>query len=69
MSLKKIIIGLIIVVAILFGVRKVLETFKGTREAPTSVIKESIRLKTEARGLVEKSREQVKDREQMLERD
>ena len=69
MNLKAIIIGLILILIIVFGVSKILESLKGTRDSATTVLKESIGLKRKAKGLVEKSRKQMEEREKLLEQE
>lgn len=69
MNLKAIIIGLILILVIVFGVSKILESFKDSREATTTVLKESIGLKKQAKDLVEQSRRQMEEREKLLEQE
>ena len=66
MSIKRILLAIIIIVAIVFGVTKIIGSLKETKEVSTTYMKEAIGLKTKAKGLVEQSEKQVKEREKAL---
>ena len=66
MSIKRILLAIIIIVAIVFGVTKIIGSLKETKEVSTTYMKEAIGLKTKAKGLVEQSEKQVKEREKVL---
>ena len=67
MSIKRILLAIIIIVAIVFGVTKIIGSLKESKEVSTTYMKEAIGLKTKAKGLVEQSEKQVKEREKVLE--
>ena len=67
MSIKQILLTIIIIAAIIFGVTKIIGTLKESKELSTTYMKESIGLKTKAKGLVEQSEKQVKEREKSVE--
>ena len=67
MSIKRILLAIIIIVAIVFGVTKIIGSLKESKEVSTTYMKEAIGLKTKAKGLVEQSEKQVKEREKMVE--
>jgi len=66
MSIKRILLAIIIIVAIIFGVTKIIGSLKESKELSTTYMKEAIGLKTKAKGLVEQSEKQVKEREKAL---
>ena len=66
MSIKRILLAIIIIVAIVFGVTKIIGSLKESKELSTTYMKEAIGLKTKAKGLVEQSEKQVKEREKVL---
>lgn len=66
MSIKRILLAIIIIVAIVFGVTKIIGSLKESKEVSTTYMKEAIGLKTKAKGLVEQSKKQVKEREKVL---
>lgn len=66
MSIKLILLAIIIIVAIVFGVTKIIGSLKESKEVSTTYMKEAIGLKTKAKGLVEQSEKQVKEREKVL---
>lgn len=66
MSIKRILLAIIIIVAIVFGVTKIIGSLKESKEVSTTYMKEAIGLKTKAKGLVEQSEKQVKEREKVL---
>ena len=67
MSIKQILLAIIIIVAIIFGVTKIIGSLKESKELSTTYMKETIGLKTKAKGLVEQSEKQVKEREKIVE--
>ena len=67
MSIKQILLAIIIIAAIIFGVTKIIGTLKESKELSTTYMKESMGLKTKAKGLVKQSEKQVKEREKMVE--
>ena len=69
MSLKAIIIVLILIGMIYFGVSRLVDSFKDVQDVSTSYLRETIGAEKKARDLVEKSREQVKRREQMVDQE
>lgn len=69
MSLKAIIIVLILIGIIYFGVSRFIDSGSDIRDVPTSYLRETIGAKEKAKDLVEKSREQVQQREQMVDQD
>ena len=66
MSIKRILLAIIIIVAIVFGVTKIIGSLKESKEVSTTYMKEAIGLKTKAKGLVKQSEKQVKEREKVL---
>ena len=66
MSIKRILLAIIIIVAIVFGVTKIIGSLKESKELSTTYMKEAIGLKTKAKGLVKQSEKQVKEREKVL---
>jgi hypothetical protein len=69
MSLKAIIIGLILIGIIYFGVSRLVDSLNDVQDVSTSYLRETIGAKKKARELVEKSREQVQKREQMVDQE
>ena len=69
MSIKRILLAIIIIVAIVFGVTKIIGSLKESKEVSTTYMKEAIGLKTKAKGLVEQSEKQVKEREKILDKE
>ena len=67
MSIKQILLAIIIIAAIIFGVTKIIGTLKESKELSTTYMKEAVGLKTKAKGLVEQSEKQVKEREKSVE--
>jgi hypothetical protein len=66
MSLKAIIIVLILIGIIYFGVSRLLDSLNDVQDVSSSYLRETIGARKKARDVVEKSREQVKKREQMV---
>ncbi|HEX9665249.1 MAG TPA: hypothetical protein VGA95_01695 [Thermodesulfobacteriota bacterium] len=66
MSLKAIIIVLILIGIIYFGVSRLMDSLNDVQDVSTSYLRETIGAKKKARDVVEKSREQVQKREQMV---
>ena len=69
MSLKAIIIVLILIGIIYFGVSRVMNSLNDVQDVSTSYLRETIGAKKKARDVVEKSREQVQKREQMVDQE
>ena len=66
MSLKAIIIVLIVIGIIYFGVSRFMDSLNDVQDVSTSYLRETIGAKEKAKDLVEKSRKQVQQREQMV---
>lgn len=66
MRIKQILLAIIIIVAIIFGITKIIGSLKESKEVSTTYMKEAIGLKTKAKGLKELSEKQVKEREKIL---
>jgi hypothetical protein len=69
MSLKAIIIVLILIGIIYFGASRLMDSLNDVQDVSTSYLRETIGAKKKARDVVEKSREQVKKREEMVEQE
>ncbi len=69
MSLKAIIIILILIGLIYFGVSRFMDSMNDVQDVSTSYLKETVGAKDKARDLVEKSRKQVQQREQMVDQE
>ena len=69
MSLKAIIIVLILIGLIYFGVSRFMESLNDVQDVSTSYLKDTIGAEKKARDVLEKSREQVKKREQMVDQE
>ena len=69
MSLKAIIIILLLIGIIYFGVSRFMDSMDDVQDVSTSYLKETIGAKEKARDLVEKSRKQVQQREQMVDQE
>jgi hypothetical protein len=69
MSLKAIIIVLILIGIIYFGVSRFMDSLNDVQDVSTSHLRETIDAKKKARDVVEKSREQVKKREEMVDQE
>lgn len=69
MSLKAIIVVLIFIAIIYFGVSRLMDSIDDTQDVSTSYLKQTIGAKKKASNLVEKSREQLKKREEMVDQD
>lgn len=69
MSLKAIIIVLILIGLIYFGVSRFMESLNDVQDVSTSYLKDSIHAEKKARDVVEKSRQQVQKREQMVDQE
>ena len=69
MSLKAIIFVLILIGIIYFGVSRVMNSLNDVQDVSTSYLRETIGAKKKARDVVEKSREQVQKREQMVDQE
>ena len=69
MSLKAIIIVLILIGIIYFGVSRLMDSLNDVQDVSTSYLRETIGAKKKARDVVEKSREQVQKREQMVDQE
>jgi hypothetical protein len=69
MSLKAIIIVLILIGIIYFGVSRFVDSLNDVQDVSTSYLRETIGAKKKARDVVEKSREQVQKREQMVDQE
>ena len=67
MNLKAILIGIILILIIVFGFSKLMESIKEKQQDATSVLEETIGLKRKARDLLDKSKEQVEEREKLVE--
>jgi hypothetical protein len=69
MSLKAIIIVLIVIGIIYFGVSRFMASLNDVQDVSTSYLRDTIGAEKKARDVLEKSREQVKKREQMVDQD
>jgi len=69
MSLKAIIIVLILIGIIYFGASRLMDSLNDVQDVSTSYLRETIGAKKKARDVVEKSREQVQKREQMVDQE
>jgi hypothetical protein len=69
MSLKAIIIVLIVIGIIYFGVSKFMDSLNDVQDVSTSYLRDTIGAEKKARDVLEKSREQVKKREQMVDQE
>jgi hypothetical protein len=69
MSLKAIIIVLILIGIIYFGVSRLLDSLNDIQDVSSSYLRETIGARKKARDVVEKSREQVKKRQQMVDQE
>lgn len=65
MNLKSLIIGFILISIIVLGISKLLGSL-GDRQEDASYLKETVGLQQKARGIVERSKDQVKEREQQF---
>lgn len=69
MSLKAIIIVLILIGIIYFGVSRFIDSLNDVQDVSTSYLSDTIGAKKKARDVLEKSREQVQKREQMVDQE
>ena len=69
MNIKRVILGLIVILLIILGITKIMGMLKESKEVSTTYMKEAIGLKTKAKGLVEQSEKQVKEREKILDKE
>ncbi len=67
MNLKAILIGTILIIAIIFAFSRLMDSVKEKQKDATNVLEETVGLKRKARGLVEKSKEQIQEREKSVE--
>lgn len=69
MSLKAIIIVLILIGIIYFGVSRFMNSLNDAQDVSTSYLRDTIGAEKKARDVLEKSREQVQKREQMVDQE
>jgi predicted negative regulator of RcsB-dependent stress response len=67
MNLKAILIGTILIIAIIFAFSRLMDSVKEKQKDATNVLEETVGLKRKARGLVDKSKEQIEQREKLVE--
>lgn len=67
MNLKAILIGTILILIIIFAFSRLMDSVKEKQQDATNVLEETVGLKRKARGLVEKSKEQIQEREKSVE--
>lgn len=67
MNLKAILIGTILILIIIFAFSRLMDSVKEKQQDATNVLEETVGLKRKARGLVEKSKEQIEEREKSVE--
>jgi Tfp pilus assembly protein PilV len=66
MNLKGVLIGLILVVIILLGIVKLMETLESKHQNRSSYIQETVNLPKKAKDLTETRKRQIKEREEQL---
>jgi hypothetical protein len=64
MNLKGLLIGLILVIIIVLGIIRLLETLNSKRQNSTSYFKETVSLPEKVRDLTETRERQIKEREE-----
>lgn len=67
MNLKAILIGIILILIIIFGFSRLMNSIKQKQQGVTNVLEETVGLKRKARGLVDKSKKQIEEREKLVE--
>lgn len=67
MNLKAILIGTILILIIIFAFSRLMDSVKEKQQDATNFLEETVGLKRNARGLVEKSKEQIQEREKSVE--
>jgi Tfp pilus assembly protein PilV len=66
MNLKGVLIGLILVVIILLGIVKLMETLESKHQNRSSYIQETVNLPKKVKDLTETRKRQIKEREEQL---
>lgn len=66
MNLKGVLIGLILVVIIVLGILKLMETLEGKHQKGSSYIEETVSLKKRVKDLTETRKRQIEEREEQL---
>lgn len=66
MNLKGVLIGLILVVIIVLGIIKLMETLSGKDQHSSSYIQETVSLPKKVKDLTETRERQIKEREEQL---
>jgi len=66
MNLKGVLIGLILVVIILLGIVKLMETLNSKHQNSSSYIQETVSLPKKVKDLTETRKRQIKEREEQL---
>ena len=66
MNLKGVLIGLILVLVIVLGILKLMETLESKHQESSSYVQETVSLKKRVKDLTETRKRQIKEREEQL---